>query len=89
MIAKHKVLKAIEDVKQLSTTTGLTDEQIIWVKDKVAQIEAWKDIAVAKFTDIEVRVSALENKVALAQQKFNQIDNKIAAIEARLTAHGI
>jgi len=89
MIAKHKVLKAIEDVKQLSDTTGLTDEQIIWVKDKVTQVELWKDIAVTKFTDIESRVSTLETKVSLAQVKFNKIDAKIAAIEARLTAHGI
>ena len=68
---------------------GLTQTQIDWIHAKTEQIELWKDIAVAKFTDLESRVGILETKVALAQQKFNQIDNKIDDIEARLTAHGI
>ena len=96
MIAKHKILNAIEDLKQLSVTTGLTDAQVIWVKDKMAQIEAWKDTAVTEIVSIKARLNTLENKVATletkaaqAVTKFNQIDNKIAAIEARLTAHGI
>ena len=81
MIAKHKILKTIEDIKQLSNTTGLTDEQIIWVKDKVAQIELWKDIAITKFTAIDTRITELETKADLFQTALVKLAARVKALE--------
>ena len=81
MIAKHKILKTIEDIKQLSNTAGLTDEQIIWVKDKVSQIELWKDTAVIKLTAIDIRLTALETKASHFQTALTNLDARVKALE--------
>ncbi len=96
-LTKKAILKLLNTaVTNIDLKAGLTDEQIIWVKDKVAQIELWKDTAVTKLdaidaggTTLETRIIALETKTAAAQTKFNSIDVAIAAIKARLTAHGL
>ena len=85
-IAKTEIAVVATD---LDLKLGLTDEQVLWVKDKVAQIELWKDTAVTKLTEIDSRLTTLETKAANAVIKFNQIDVRLAAIEARLTAHHI
>ena len=84
MIAKHKILKTIEDIKQLSDTTGLTDEQIIWVKDKVAQIELWKDTAVTKLTTIDTRLTALETKATQFQTALVNLTARVKTLESKI-----
>lgn len=86
-IIKYK--KLVRNFGNLTLTTGLTDKQIVWIKNKVAQVEAWKDTAAIEIVSIKSRISVLETKVANAVIKFNQIDARLSAIEARLTAHGI
>ncbi len=76
------IVEITEQVANLNTTSGLTDAQVSWVKNKVAIVEAWKDIAITKFAEIEARLTALETKAAAFQVELTNI-------KARLKAHNI
>ena len=79
-----KAIQKILDtaVANIDLKSGLTDGQVVWVKNKVATVEVWKDIAITKFAELETRISAIETKAV-------SIQTRLTNIEARLTAHHI
>ena len=78
MISDKRLRKEIKNTK---LTTGLTDEQVDWVKNKIAQIELWKDTAVTEIIDIRARLDSLETKATQAQTILINLAARITALE--------
>jgi hypothetical protein len=84
MLSRYRMKKLIDKVKEINTTTGLTDGQIEWVKDKMDVIENWKLTAVQKFADVEARIEAIEIKADKFQTALVNLDARVKALEDRL-----
>ena len=87
------IRKIKKSVDALDLTTGLTDEQVEWVKGKVNQIELWKDIAAIKLDEIEqwkdaavIKFDDLEDRVAALETKANQFQAAMISLIARVKA---
>jgi hypothetical protein len=81
MISNSRLRKEIQKLAGVDIQTGLTDEQVQWVKDKVAVIGDWKDTAVTTLTNFNDRIKTLEAKADIAQAKFKDIEDRLKALE--------
>jgi hypothetical protein len=81
MISTSRMRKEIKKLAGVDIQTGLTDEQVQWVKDKVATIEAWKNTAVTTLTNFNDRIKTLKAKADIAQAKFKDIEDRLKALE--------
>jgi hypothetical protein len=84
MLSRYRMKKLIDKVKDINTTTGLTDGQVEWVKDKMDVIENWKLTAVQKFADVEARIEAIEIKADKFQTALVNLAARVKALEDRL-----
>ena len=61
MYSRTKLKKMKRELDKLDLKSGLNEEQIAWIKNKLAQAETVITNIKAKQQDIEARLDALEN----------------------------
>ena len=98
MYSRTRIKKLNDNLKEMTLITGLTDEQIDFLKNKLAVIESWKDTAVEKFTQVDntlnlaqeviqsmnTRITTLETKAAQFQTALVNLAARVKALEDRL-----
>ena len=83
-LTKKAILKQLnEAINSVNLTTGLTDEQVIWIKNKLAIVEAWKDTAVAKFTQIDTKLASIETQGAILAGRITTLESKVTLLETK------
>jgi hypothetical protein len=83
MYSNKQIKKIKDNIKSLDLTAGLTDAQVVWVKDKVEQIESWKDTAVTSANTMNTRITALETKAGQFQAALVDLTARVKALEAK------
>ena len=83
MYSNAQIKKIKDKINNLDIATGLTDAQVIWAKDKIAQIETWKDSAITSSTAMNTRITALETKATQIQAALVDLNARVKALEAK------
>ena len=93
MFSRTRVKKLNDSLKEMTLTTGLTDEQIAFLKNKFSVIELWKDTAVDKFTQVDNTLDTAQNivtgilsRLVLLETKATQFQTALVNLAARVKA---
>ena len=86
MYSQTKLKRMEESINAVNLITDLTDEQVIWVKNKISQVEAWKDLAAAKFTEIDGRLNNIETQGVTLANRIKVSEDKITVFETKAAA---
>jgi predicted nucleic acid-binding Zn-ribbon protein len=81
MYSQTAIKKIIDENKNQAIRITLSDEQIAWVKDKLAQAENLINQAQAKFAENDSRLAALETKATQFQSALQNLSNRVTALE--------
>ena len=85
-LTKKAIIKLLNTaITNIDLKAGLTDEQVLWIKDKMVQIELWKDIAVTKFADMDIRLATLETEATQFQTALVNLTARVKALESKIT----